>query len=144
MLMRQKKCSKKRKLATDLDKEGSVLEIAVILKTTHKLVGEIVLMYRSQQHQQAEIGFVFNPIHQGHGYATEAAKAVLDVGFKHYEFRRIYARCDSRNKPSYKLIERLGMRREAHFIQNQLFKGEWTDEFVYALLQEEWIKSTSS
>jgi RimJ/RimL family protein N-acetyltransferase len=55
-----------------------------------------------------------------------------------YEFHQIFGRCDARNVASYRLMERLGMRREAHLIHNELFKGEWSDELVYAILQNEW------
>jgi RimJ/RimL family protein N-acetyltransferase len=51
---------------------------------------------------------------------------------------RIYGRCDVRNHGSYKLMERMGMRREAHFIHNEIFKGEWGDEYIYAILEDEW------
>ncbi len=51
---------------------------------------------------------------------------------------RIAGRCDGRNIPSARVMERLGMRREAHFRENEIFKGEWGDEFVCAILEHEW------
>ena len=65
---------------------------------------------------------------------------MLALGFGELGFHRIFARCDARNAASYKVMERLGMRREAHFIHNELFKGEWGDEIWYAILQPEWSK----
>jgi RimJ/RimL family protein N-acetyltransferase len=118
--------------------EGERLVLAVELIETGKVIGDLYLMWRSQEHQQGEIGFVFNPDYQGQGYATEASKVLLSIGFMEFGFHRIFGRCDARNVASYKLVERLGMRREAHFVQNELFKGEWGDELVYAILQDEW------
>lgn len=79
-----------------------------------------------------------NPDYSGHGYATEAAQAMLALGFTELGLHRIYGRCDARNDASSKLMVRLDMRREAHFRHNEIFKGEWGDEFVYAMLQSEW------
>jgi len=123
---------------TSLTAEGAYLSLAVVLPESAKLIGQVSLAWRSQQHQQGEIGFVFNPDYGGQGYATEAAQAILALGFAKLQLHRIYGRCDARNVASYKLMERLGMRREAHLIHHEIFKGEWGDEFVYAMLQVEW------
>ena len=127
-----------KKHQTVLTHEGSALCLAVCLSETQRLIGEVTLFLRSKDHQQGEIGFVFHPGFGGYGYATEAAGALLTLGFDTYKLHRICGRCDARNVSSYRLMERLGMRREAHFIHNERFKGEWGDELVYALLCEEW------
>jgi RimJ/RimL family protein N-acetyltransferase len=67
-----------------------------------------------------------------------AASAVLDLGFGELGLNRVVARLDPRNENSAKLAVRLGMRQEAHFVRNEIFKGEWTDELVYAVLADEW------
>jgi RimJ/RimL family protein N-acetyltransferase len=112
--------------------------LAVVLKDTGKLIGELLLFMRSVEHRQGEVGYVFNPNYHGRGYATEAVKVIMHIGFETFHFHRIYARCDPRNAASWKLMERLGMRREAHFIHNEIFKGEWGDELNYAILENEW------
>ncbi|MCP4538058.1 MAG: GNAT family N-acetyltransferase [Chloroflexi bacterium] len=137
------KVLEKRILTTTLVTEGDTLVLAVVLAELDKVIGDVYLMWRSQEHQQCEIGFVFHPDYQGQGYATEATREVLSFGFKEFGFHRIFGRCDARNVASAKLMERLGMRREAHFIHNEIFKGEWSDELVYAILQDEWCKSIS-
>jgi RimJ/RimL family protein N-acetyltransferase len=134
-----KKALERKKNEAHLTKEGSTLTLAVIHKETSRVIGEVSLTWHSQEHQQGEIGFVFNPAFQGHGYAAEATGVIFSLGFEELKLHRIYGRCDARNIASYKLMERLGMRREAHFIHNEIFKGEWGDEFVYALLQDDWI-----
>lgn len=123
---------------TQLQAEGEGIALAVVQPESNCVIGEVSLFWASEPHQQGEVGFVFHPDYQGQGYASEATKAMLAVGFDDYDFHRIYGRCDARNVGSYKLMERLGMRREAHFIHNEIFKGEWGDEFVYAILQSEW------
>lgn len=133
----------KKKRKTSLHGDGDALNLAVELKENHKVIGEVYLFLRSQQNQQGELGYVLNPGFSGKGYATEAARVMLEIGFEQMHFHRIYARCDPRNIPSWKLMERLGMRREAHFIHNEIFKGEWGEELVYAMLQQEWRNTKS-
>jgi hypothetical protein len=102
------------------------------------VVGEVNLQWLSRDHRQGEIGFVFNPDYQGNGLATEAAKVMLRLGFDGLGLHRVIGRCDARNGPSARLMERLGMRREAHFVHNEIFKGVWGEELVYAMLDHEW------
>jgi len=124
--------------SAQMAQEGERIVLAVAPRAGGPLIGEVTLMWRSQEHRQGELGYVFHPDHHGQGYATEASAAMLALGFKEFGFHRIFARCDARNTGSYKLMERLGMRREAHLIENELFKGEWSDELHYAILQSEW------
>lgn len=123
---------------TELRAEGDRITLAVELRENKRVIGETMLIWRSKADQQGELGFVFNPKYGGKGYATEASRAMLAIGFDEYDLHRIYARCDARNAPSYRLMERLGMRREAHFIHHARFKGEWDEELYYAMLQDEW------
>ena len=127
-----------KKKRTKLGGADSAVILAVILKESNVLIGEVMIFLRSTENRQGEIGFVFNPAYHGRGYATEAAKVALRLGFETAKLHRIYGRCDPRNTGSYKLMERLGMRREAHFIHNEIFKGEWGDELHYAMLENEW------
>jgi RimJ/RimL family protein N-acetyltransferase len=115
--------------------------LAVVWREVGQVIGEVKLEWLSRQHHQGEIGFVFNPDYHGKGLATEAAKVVLGLGFGELGLHRIIGRCDAQNGPSARLMERLGMRREAHFVHNEIFKGEWGDEFVYAMLDHEWQAS---
>ncbi|MFJ5989735.1 GNAT family N-acetyltransferase [Lentzea sp. NPDC092896] len=121
--------------------EGQRLALAVHLPEADRVIGSAVLKWRSEKDRQGEIGYSLNPDFQGHGYASEAAATMLELGFKQLGLHRIVAECDPRNEPSWRLMERLGMRREAHFRQNEIFKGEWGDLFVYALLEEEYDRA---
>jgi RimJ/RimL family protein N-acetyltransferase len=121
-----------------LAKEGDALNLAAVLRDTGELVGDMTLFWRSEEHSQGEVGYIFNPAHAGHGYATEATRAMLRIGFEDLGLHRICGRLDARNGASARVLERVGMRREAQLVENQRFKGEWADELVYAMLDREW------
>jgi RimJ/RimL family protein N-acetyltransferase len=115
-----------------------LLALAVVLPPAGTVIGDVVLFQQSREDRQGEIGYIFHPDHGGRGYATEAARAMLGIGFEAYGLHRIVGRIDARNVASARVLERLGMRREAHYVQNEMIKGEWTDEVVYAMLEDEW------
>ena len=105
---------------------------------TGELVGDCMLLRRSQEHEQGEVGYVFNPAYHGRGYATEAVGALLRIGFEGLGMHRIAGRLDGRNTASARVLERAGLRREAHLVENEFVKGEWTDELIYGILRREW------
>jgi RimJ/RimL family protein N-acetyltransferase len=120
-----------------LTQEHDSLTLAVELRAERTVVGDVHLQWLSERHRQGEIGFVFHPRYQGLGYATEAAREMLRLGFAELRLHRIIGRCDALNVGSARVMERLGMRREAHFIENEIFKGAFGDEYVYAMLARE-------
>jgi RimJ/RimL family protein N-acetyltransferase len=121
-----------------LEDEGRRLSLAVVDPADGRVVGEVHLDWLSRTHRQGEIGFVFHPDIQGRGYATEAADAVLRLAFVDLALHRVIGRLDHRNLGSARVLEKLGMRREAHFVHDEIFKGGWSDQIVYAMLDEEW------
>nr|WP_111654217.1 GNAT family N-acetyltransferase [Actinoplanes lutulentus] len=123
---------------TELTDEGQALGLGVELRETGQLVGDVTLFYRSREHLGGEVGYVFNPDFGGHGYATEAARAMLRLGFEEVGLRRIVARIDERNTASANVARRLGMRQEALLVENEFFKGEWSSELQFAMLAAEW------
>lgn len=118
--------------------EGDTLTLAVQARETPGVLGNVVLKWASEAARQAEIGYVFSPSARGHGYASEAAGAMLRIGFETYGFHRIFARLDVDNPASAAVARRLGMRQEAHLVENDYFKGRWGSELVFAILQSEW------
>ena len=84
------------------------------------------------------IGFTVARAHQRQGYAREIVSALFDYFFGVMELHRVSADCDPRNSASWGLMESLGMRREAHHCRSLWFKGQWADEYIYAILREEW------
>jgi RimJ/RimL family protein N-acetyltransferase len=131
-------------LAEKVAGEPECLQLAVELIAARRVIGEVTLRRLSREHRQGEIGFVFHPAYQGQGYAREAAEAMLRIGFLDWGLHRIIGRCDARNHRSARLMERLGMRLEAHFQENEIFKGEWGDELVYAILDREFVGPSSA
>jgi RimJ/RimL family protein N-acetyltransferase len=118
--------------------EGDWLSAAVTLRESDELAGDLSLLWASETHRQGEIGFVIHPLHQGLGYAAEAARPILAFAFEDLGLHRVVGRLEPRNAASARVLEKLGMRREAHLVENEWVKGEWQSELVYALLAREW------
>lgn len=113
--------------------------LAVITRANQRLIGHMVFHSFHGVHRTSEIGWILHPAAQRQGYATEAARAILAYGFEVLHLHRVVATCDPRNIASYRVMEKLGMRREGYF-RKCIHQGgeEWADEYVYAILAEEW------
>lgn len=127
-----------RRCTRDLPSEGTWINFGVEVRDGGVLIGEMGVASISVAHAHCEIGYVFDPLYGGYGFATEAAALMVEVAFSVLDAHRVSGRLDARNTSSARVLERLGMRREAHLVQNEMVKGEWTDELVYAVLEEEW------
>jgi RimJ/RimL family protein N-acetyltransferase len=123
---------------TSIEAEGDILNLAVVRAEGGPAIGDLMLHYVSASHRQAEIGYILHPEAQGEGLATEAARAIVDLAFRELGAHRVFGQIDARNTASARVLERLGMRREAHLMENEWVKGEWTDEVIYAVLAHEW------
>jgi RimJ/RimL family protein N-acetyltransferase len=121
-----------------LDQEGDALILGAERADSGELIGDLMLRWLSAENSSGEIGYVFSPAHEGRGYASEAAHAVLHLAFDGLGLHRVIARVDARNTASARLVTRVGMRQEAHLVENEWFKGEWTDELDFGLLASEW------
>ncbi|MGW9414872.1 GNAT family N-acetyltransferase [Arthrobacter cupressi] len=124
------------------EKEGDWVCLAIERADEPGLIGEVVLKWLPGT-GQAEIGWIMAPEGRGHGYATEAAEAVLRLGFETLMFHRIDAKLDALNTGSAGICERLGMRLEATLVDNWHYKGQWSTELIYAMLDSEWRRRTS-
>jgi RimJ/RimL family protein N-acetyltransferase len=123
---------------TRIDKEGDGLALVAAERETDRFIGEVVLRLTSTVSRQGEVGWSVHPDAQGRGYGTEAAREMLRLGFEELGLHRIIAECDPRNEASIKVMEKLGMRREAHHLDAMFLKGEWVGSMVYAILASEW------
>jgi RimJ/RimL family protein N-acetyltransferase len=121
-----------------IDAEGGLIVLGAERLDSGALVGDVMLRWGSAIHLSGEIGYVFHPNHGGKGYATEAVHRVLHLAFDDLGLRRVVARLDAENVASARLAARLGMRQEAHLVENEWFKGRWSDELDFALLAREW------
>ena len=122
-------------------KPGDRSQMAIELTKTSAMIGDLYFHVFNDDSQQAEIGYSLARQYQGHGYATEAVKTLLEYAFGTLRLHRITAGVDSDNVRSIALLERIGMRREGHLVQNGWFRGRWTDEYQYAILRDEWLNS---
>lgn len=123
--------------------------VSIVLPDEGTVIGDLMIKVEDAWAQaevaaqargvQAEVGWTLDPAFQGHGYATEAVRTAIDLCFGPLGLRRVTANCFAANEPSWRLMERLGMRREAHAVRDSLHRsGEWMDGLTYALLAEEW------
>jgi [ribosomal protein S5]-alanine N-acetyltransferase len=118
--------------------------LAVELKETGRLVGHLYFkQVEPPERMTWELGYIFNPKHHGNGYATEASSALVLHAFRDLKAHRIMARCDPRNVPSWKLLERIGFKREGHFSKCGYFRTDesgrplWHDAYEYARLEDD-------
>jgi RimJ/RimL family protein N-acetyltransferase len=125
------------------------LAVTLALELDGELVGDLYLAIGSPWAQaevaerardtQAEVGWVLAPEHSGRGHATEAAEALLAICFDHLGLRRVKALCFADNTASWRIMEKLGMRREEYAVAESLHRsGRWLDGVSYAILAEEW------
>ena len=114
------------------------LDLVLELKAEGKVVGNVGIGVSNRDQGQASVGWLLGCQYRGQGIATEAVKALVTFGFASMGLHRIYARTGRRNIRSWRLMERIGMRREAHFRDSHLVQGQWDDEFIYAILADEW------
>ena len=116
--------------------KDKVFELAVERKEDGKVIGLLGMI--CQDHRQGEMGWGLGVEYRGQGYATEAARALMGYGFNALGLHRIYADTSSDNVASWRIMERLGMRREA-VLRDAVYKeGQWLDQYIYGMLADEW------
>lgn len=113
-------------------------KFAVLLKKSKTLIGHVEFFNYFGEHTY-EIGWILNPKYHNNGYTTEAAKALIAYGFEVLNLHRIVATCQPENVPSYKVMEKIGMRREGFFKKCIPAGDVWWDELYYAILHDEYI-----
>ncbi|WP_052311663.1 MULTISPECIES: GNAT family N-acetyltransferase [unclassified Actinoplanes] len=129
---------------TKLAADGDCLVLAVEVAATGSFIGEVDLSLVSTEHRHGEIGVILHPSAQGHGYATEAVGALLNLAFDVLKLHRVTAQTSAGNQAAAGAMLRLGMRQEGHLRQCVRFAGEWYDELIFAILAEEWANRTGS
>jgi len=122
--------------------QGQWLQLAVEIKETGEMIGDVAVRIHNHDSRQAIVGITIALAYWRKGYGTESMTAVLNYLFNTLELHRVEADCDTRNTASWKLLEKLGFRREGHFIENFFDKGGYEDEYRYGLLQREWRNKT--
>jgi RimJ/RimL family protein N-acetyltransferase len=118
--------------------EDNVINVSVERRGERGVVGDFMLHWKENEHRQGEIGGSLHPDVHGRGYATEIYGALLALAFERYQLHRVVGRCDGRNTASIRSLEKAGLHQEAHLIENEFVKGEWTDEVIMAIRRSEW------
>jgi RimJ/RimL family protein N-acetyltransferase len=130
-----------RKIAgLTLAADGDAISLAIELRETGAMIGDAVVILTSAAHEQAEVGYLIDPAHQGHGYATETTRELLQIALGDVQLHRACGRIETRNVASGRVLERAGMRHEATLVENEFVKDEWQSEGIYALLRSEWLE----
>jgi RimJ/RimL family protein N-acetyltransferase len=117
---------------------GRWLQIAIAQRESNQLIGDFGLCVLGHEPRQAEVGVTLARAAWGQGFASEAYRHLLDYLFDTLALHRIFSICDCENTRSVALLERVGLRREGHFVQSRQRKGSWRDEYLYALLHSDW------
>lgn len=117
---------------------GRWTQLAITLTASGILIGDCGLLVHGDDPRQVTVGITLARHYQRRGYATEALTTLFDHLFEHMEVHRISASIDPGNDPSWRMVERLGMRREGHSRASVWFKGAWADDYHYAILRDEW------
>lgn len=123
----------------EIPRVGRWLQLALELKETHEMIGDIGLRIQSNDPRQAVIGFTIAPAHWRRGYASEAVTALLGYLFDDLGLHRVSADCDTENVGSWRTLEKAGFRLEAHFVENYPIGVRYASEYVYGMLRREWM-----
>ena len=113
-------------------------QFAITLKSDGQLIGNCGVRRNSSESPEGDMGYELDPKHWGNGYATEAARAVMQFGFSRMNLRRISAWCVAENVGSARVLEKLGMQLKARRRKHQYFKGRWWNTLSYEISYEEW------
>ena len=122
---------------------GAWVQVAALDRASGELVGDCAVRVVADQPATAEVGVTLAPARQGSGLATEALGAIVSTLFEDHHMHRVFAEVDDRNTAVQNLLQRLGFRCEARFVEADWFKGEWTTTRVYAMLEREWRAARS-
>ncbi len=117
------------------------LYVAVVWPDSNQVIGDFILWWQLNDHRQGEIGGSLHPDFHGRGLAVEVYHELLAIGFQEYDLHRIVGRCDARNTASIRSLEKVGLRQEAHLVENEFVKGEWTDEVILAIRKDDWSRA---
>nr|WP_319570187.1 GNAT family protein [uncultured Draconibacterium sp.] len=128
------------KISEQINVPETWFQFVVVDKKTKKIVGDLGIHFIDLENKQAEIGCTLNKDFQNKGFATESLEKVIDYLFNELNKHRIITSIDPENKNSIRLVERIGFRKEAHFVESLLINGKWVDDLIYALVEKDWDK----
>ena len=121
-------------------KPRNKFQLAITLADSGRLIGNCGVRLTAPGSNIGDIGYELDPLFWGNGYATEAARAMLQFGFEQLQLHRITAVCIAENEGSVRVLTKLGMQQEGRLRENEFFKGRWWDNLLFAILESEWNK----
>ncbi len=130
------------KIAKQVNEPDSWFQFVIIEKVSQKIIGDLGIHFWDKENKQVEIGCTLNKSYQKKGFAIESVRRVIDYLFKELKKHRIITSIDPKNANSIQLVERIGFRKEAHFVESVFINGKWVDDLVYSLLEKDWKKLT--
>lgn len=125
-----------RMLASQREEPRLIWELGAVVTDDDRLVGACDLTLENTQ--EADLGFIFSREVWGKGYATEAARTLVRVGFEQLGLNRIFSTCDVANGASARVLEKVGLQREATLERHKYARGQWWTSFLYAVRREHW------
>jgi ribosomal-protein-alanine N-acetyltransferase len=131
-------------VASQINEPETWFQFVIVEKESEKIIGDVGMHFFGEENLQVEIGCTLNKLFQSKGYATEATESVIDYLFNDLKKHRIVTSIDPENTNSIKLVERIGFRKEAHFIESLFNNGKWVDDLVYAITKRNWDKKKES
>jgi RimJ/RimL family protein N-acetyltransferase len=126
------------KISKQINEPKTWFQFIIIEKETQKIIGDLGIHFFDNENKQVEIGCTLNKNFQNKGYATESLKRVIDYLFKELSKHRIIASIDPENKNSIQLVERIGFRKEAHFVESLFINEKWVDDLIFAMIEKDW------
>uniref|UniRef100_A0A1S2LIM5 N-acetyltransferase domain-containing protein n=1 Tax=Anaerobacillus isosaccharinicus TaxID=1532552 RepID=A0A1S2LIM5_9BACI len=134
----QTRISIEKQISFQYEENRKIFVLAVVLKDTNKVIGNALFMVEDDDFEVAEIGYFVHSNYWNKGFGKEIVEGLLDLAFNSFQLHRIYARCDVENTGSVNILNKRGFRLEGHFLKNLKVKGSWRDNYLFALLSEEY------
>jgi RimJ/RimL family protein N-acetyltransferase len=129
---------------TEALEHDNLINVVIERRDESGVIGDFMLRWKEDEHHQGEVGGSLHPDFHGRGYAVEIYEALLALAFDVYQLHRVVGRCDGRNTASKRSLEKSGFHQEAHLVENEFVKGEWTDEVIMAIRRSEWVERQRS
>jgi RimJ/RimL family protein N-acetyltransferase len=128
------------KVAEQINVPGTWFQFVIIVIENQKIIGDLGIHFSHSENKQVEIGCTLDKEFHNQGYAAEALKRVIGYVFEELNKHRITASIHPGNKNSIRLVERIGFRKEAHFVKSLFINGLWVDDLIYAMTEKDWEK----
>lgn len=127
-----------KKTAQQFNEPESWFQLVIIEKKTNTIIGDLGVHFYGSENKQVELGCTIHKDYHKNGFATEALNCIINYLFNNLKKHRITTSIDPENLGSIRLVEKIGFRKEAHFVESIFLNGKWVDDLIYAILQKDW------